>query len=186
MRVVCFGDSITAGQHVAPDQAWPSLIAGHDVVAKGVSGDTTRGMLERFPRDVQESGADVVLMQAGHNDCNRWLTDRGCPRVSLPAYVANVAEMIDRCAAFGIAAVWFTAVPAFRPGRYCADLAVYNEHGAKAAEDSGAVVVDTRSAFAASLPALLLADGLHLNTRGHLLYAHVAQGFLDRAFQAAA
>lgn len=179
------GDSVTAGQHVPAEQAWPQLLTGCDVAARGVSGDTTRRMLERFPTDVQELAPDVVLLQAGHNDCNRWETDQGLPRVSLDAYVANVREMIARCRTFGAEPVWFTAVPSLRPARYEADLERYNRHAVAAAREEGAYVVGVRHAFTAALDSLLLPDGLHLNAHGHVLYAKVAQAHLDRALVAA-
>lgn len=175
------GDSITAGQYVDAAAAWPSLLAGCDVVSAGVSNDTTRLMLERFPRDVQETAADVVLLQAGHNDCNRWKTDLGLARVSLAAYCANVAEMIDRCRVFGMRPIWFTATPVVRDIGYAVDLDDYSRRAAQTARRAGADVVDMRAAFAHDhLPPLLLADGLHLSARGHLLYARVAQAFLEQ------
>ncbi|MBV6343652.1 SGNH/GDSL hydrolase family protein, partial [Candidatus Magnetobacterium casense] len=57
--------------------------------------------LERFPRDVQSLGADVVVIQYGLNDCNCWLTDGGLPRVSREAFEANLIEMVKRAQRFG-------------------------------------------------------------------------------------
>lgn len=109
MKIVAFGDSITygdTGDHKQPHpRRWTTLLAektGHEVVNKGVNGDTTRLALERFPKDVQESGADVVLIQFGYNDCNHWDTDHGLPRVSLGAFRENLHEMCDRARRFNI------------------------------------------------------------------------------------
>ena len=57
--------------------------------------------LERYPRDVQEAQPDLLTIQFGLNDCNCWETDRGVPRVSEAAFVANLIEMIDRGRVFG-------------------------------------------------------------------------------------
>lgn len=54
MKIVCLGDSLTYGYGVPRKDGWVSLAAqatGHTLVNKGVSGDTTGGMLARFARD---------------------------------------------------------------------------------------------------------------------------------------
>jgi lysophospholipase L1-like esterase len=103
MKIICIGDSITYGQNVRADEAWPAVLGrltGHDVRNAGVCGDTTRLGLERFPKDVQLHRPDVVVIQFGHNDANCWETDNGLPRVSEAAYAANIHEMRDRVIAF--------------------------------------------------------------------------------------
>ena len=53
--IVAFGDSLTAGYGVAPEEAYPALLAArlrgegyrYQVVNAGVSGDTTAGGLRR-------------------------------------------------------------------------------------------------------------------------------------------
>src|ERR1700731_4722939 len=65
ITLVCMGDSITFGQHLDPALRWASLIHAHyasrfadsdihlQVVNRGISGETTRMGLERYPADVQ-------------------------------------------------------------------------------------------------------------------------------------
>jgi lysophospholipase L1-like esterase len=101
VKIICIGDSVTYGQGVRADEAWPAVLAeltGHDVRNEGVCGDTSRLGLERFPNAVQMHRPDVVVVQFGHNDANIWETDNGLPRVSKDAYVANVVEMVARTA----------------------------------------------------------------------------------------
>lgn len=104
--IVCFGDSITYGQGLWDQaQAFPALLEealGVPVLNRGYCGDTTRVALERFPRDVQESGAEKVVIQFGHNDCNVWQSDNGRPRVNQPSFISNLIEMRERADAFGI------------------------------------------------------------------------------------
>ena len=67
LHIVHMGDSITEGQYIDPSVRWTSLIArrlatrfGEDrfvSINRGVSGETTRMGLERYPRDVQERAA---------------------------------------------------------------------------------------------------------------------------------
>ena len=113
VTVVFMGDSITEGQYVEESSRWTHLVSASLnlkylkspvnllFVSRGVSGETTRQGLERFPADVQNLQPDVMTLQYGLNDCNCWVTDRGLPRVSEPAYRANLIEMIDRARAFG-------------------------------------------------------------------------------------
>ena len=113
ITVVFMGDSITEGQHIDPPHRWVDIVSAEmsqhytnspfalSCLAKGISGETSRQGLERFPRDVQAWVPDVVTLQFGLNDCNCWDTDGGLPRVSEAAYRANLVEMIERCRRFG-------------------------------------------------------------------------------------
>jgi acyl-CoA thioesterase-1 len=79
-RILAFGDSLTAGFGVAPDQAFPAQLAarlkadGYDVTVDngGVSGDTTADGLARFDW-AMGSHPDVVLLEFGANDMLRGL-----------------------------------------------------------------------------------------------------------------
>jgi acyl-CoA thioesterase I len=73
--LVCFGDSLTAGAGVDPDQAYPAYLqqrldqAGfkYHVVNAGVSGNTTKDGLERITQ-VLEQHPQVVVVEFGGND----------------------------------------------------------------------------------------------------------------------
>lgn len=108
MKIVCIGDSCTYGQNVRSSEAWPAVLerlTGHDVRNEGVCGETTRLGLERFPKAVQLHKPDVVCIQYGCNDANRWDSDLGPERVGIDAYVANIADLIARCHAIGATAI---------------------------------------------------------------------------------
>ncbi len=76
--IVAFGDSLTAGQGVAPDESYPALLASklrtegysYRVVNAGVSGDTTAGGLRRVDWALK-SKPDIVLLELGVNDAFR-------------------------------------------------------------------------------------------------------------------
>jgi acyl-CoA thioesterase-1 len=113
IRVIFFGDSICVGQGVSIYQGWVPRIAqdmealsqevGREILVTNasVNGRTTRQALEDMPYQVQSQGVDIVIIQFGLNDCNHWVTDKGLPRVSCPAFIANVAEIIARAKRFG-------------------------------------------------------------------------------------
>jgi len=74
-RVVIFGDSITAGYGLDPDQAFPALIQEKvdkkgwnvEVVNSGVSGETSAGGLRRIDWVLQR-GIDIFILELGGND----------------------------------------------------------------------------------------------------------------------
>ena len=80
INIVAFGDSLTAGYRLAPDQAFPVRLEaklkarGHDVavVNAGVSGDTTAAGRARMEWSMPE-GADAVILELGANDALRGL-----------------------------------------------------------------------------------------------------------------
>ncbi|MDX2258680.1 MAG: arylesterase [Hyphomicrobiaceae bacterium] len=101
MKIVAFGDSLTAGFGVAPNEAFPvrlqaALTArGHrvEIVNAGVSGDTTAAGLERLDWAVGED-ADGVILELGANDALRGLP----PEVTR----ANLEALIVRLKAKGM------------------------------------------------------------------------------------
>lgn len=80
LRLVAFGDSLTAGLGLPADQAFPARLQaalkarGHDVLIEnaGVSGDTTSAGLARLDWSVPQ-GTDGVILELGANDALRGL-----------------------------------------------------------------------------------------------------------------
>jgi acyl-CoA thioesterase-1 len=76
--IIAFGDSLTAGYGVTAKEAYPAQLEkalqekGYvvTVINAGVSGETTRGNLERAPF-IRAQNADVVLLGIGGNDALR-------------------------------------------------------------------------------------------------------------------
>jgi acyl-CoA thioesterase I len=80
LRVVAFGDSLTAGYGLAPEQAFPAQLEtalrqkGIDVVVEnaGVSGETTADALLRVNTVIAgEKKPDLVILEFGANDMLR-------------------------------------------------------------------------------------------------------------------
>lgn len=84
--VVLLGDSITQGWGDQTDQ----LFAGVKIANRGISGDTTRGMLYRLDQDVIALEPACVVMLMGTND----LEENATPDV----IAGNVALILDRIA----------------------------------------------------------------------------------------
>ncbi len=98
ITIVALGDSLTAGYNLPASEAFPTVLErelrerGHhvNVINAGVSGDTTRGGLERLDWSVPEE-ADGVIVALGANDMLRGF-DPDVARESLDAIVARLKE----------------------------------------------------------------------------------------------
>jgi lysophospholipase L1-like esterase len=199
---VFFGDSITAGQYVSPEHHWTTLVRERlpdsglndvDYTVSAVSGETTRQALERFPNDVQSVRPHVITIQYGLNDCNRWQTDEGLPRISEMAFEANLLDMIARARRFGATEViLLTTHPTLRTNVFDDRISYedcrhrYNEIVRGVARDAGAQLLDIEAEFARfhdRLAELLLEppDVLHLSAAGHAVYADLLEPVLRDA-----
>lgn len=194
--LVHMGDSITFGQYVDPSARWTTLVArrlaeafGEEAFAshnRGVSGETTRMALERFPADLQQLRPQIVTIQFGLNDCNCWESDGGLPRVSEDAFAANLAEMVRRARHFGaLEIVLATNHRTLRRGRLDSGerfedaSARYSEIVRRIAREHHVALCDVRTAFERfddeQLAELVLPapDLLHLSEEGNRVYAEI-------------
>lgn len=98
LRIVAFGDSLTAGLGVPREQSYPTLLqqrldaAGYDyqVINAGVSGDTTAGGLRRVPW-VLKNLPTLVILELGANDGLRGL-NLDQTKVNLEAIIRQLHE----------------------------------------------------------------------------------------------
>jgi len=110
MRVLAFGDSLTAGPGLAPNQSFPAQLAarlkadGYDVIVDngGVSGDTTRDGLARFDWAMGDH-PDIVLLELGANDMLRGL-DPQRAEANLDAMLARLKAAKLKVLLIGMAA----------------------------------------------------------------------------------
>lgn len=83
LKIVAFGDSLTAGYGLKPSDAFPVQLEkalkrkGHNVkvINAGVSGDTTGAGLARFDWAIPDD-ADGVILELGANDALRGLSPK--------------------------------------------------------------------------------------------------------------
>ena len=98
IKIVAFGDSLTAGYELPADAAFPSVLEralrkdGFDVsVANaGVSGDTSSGGLERLDWSVPD-GTDLTIVELGANDMLRGI-DPAVTRTALDGIVSGLVK----------------------------------------------------------------------------------------------
>jgi len=208
LSLVYMGDSIIFGQYIDAKLRWTSLVterlqklfldtpAHIYAVNRGVSGDTTRMGLERFPTDVQKERPDILVIQFGLNDCNCWLTDQGLPRVSDAAFQANLVEMVVRGQRFGAKRILLLTnhptlrckvMPSGEP--YEQANARYSEIIRQVAVETKTSLCDIRQAFAgyptSRMEDLLLPypDGVHLSIKGHCVYVDIVWPCILEAVQ---
>lgn len=184
MKIVCFGDSLTFGYQVSREEKWHVIVekkTGIQMVNRGVSRDTTEGMLERIQKQVLEAKPDGVILMGGYNDiffnCN-W-----------EQAAQNMSIMVDQSIANGI--LVFVAIPppihlpvAFKEGGEMVDFeksAVMIEAYCQWLRDytasSRIPTLDFRAAIDWTNKELYL-DGIHQSPAGHRCMANRLIEFL--------
>ena len=120
-RILAFGDSLTEGVGVTPDEAYPAVLSamtGIEVINAGVSGEITAEGLRRLPAVLDRYEPDLVILCHGGNDLLR--------RMDPAATRANLAAMIELIRQHG-AEVVLVSVPEpgifLKSAEYYADLA---------------------------------------------------------------
>lgn len=152
LGVVALGDSNTAGYGVGRRNAFPALMEGAlrsagydvDVSNRGISGDTTGGMLSRLDKAVPP-GTQIAIVQGGYNDQRR-----GVPAQTT---AANIDAILARLSARRVKVV----------------LCGYSgAQWASIARRHRAVLVPGSTCYDAGNRGR---DGLHMNAAGHRVVA---------------
>ncbi|MBO8158430.1 MAG: GDSL family lipase [Thermosyntropha sp.] len=90
LRIVCLGDSITYGFPYGPEFSWVKMMSSAIdgvIINKGINGNTTEDMLQRFKRDVLDLKPDYVIITGGINDVVQG--------ESLAAITFNIEQMVS-------------------------------------------------------------------------------------------
>lgn len=163
VKLVAFGDSLTAGYGVAPSQAFPVQLQaalkakGYDVaiVNAGVSGETASQGLARLDWSVPD-GTDGVIVALGANDMLRALP----PATTRKA----MTEIVSRLKARGIKVLvaGMLAAPNLGPEYQAEFNAVFPELAAQ----QGVLLYPFFMEGVAGHPELIQKDGLHPNPEG--------------------
>jgi acyl-CoA thioesterase-1 len=161
--ILSFGDSLTAGYGLMPEQAFPARLeawlGAHGVpvrvVNAGVSGDTTAGGLARLDWALADK-PDLVILALGANDALRGID---------PATVrANLDKMLDKIKATGakVLVLGMLAPPNWGEAYYRAFDKIFPE----LAHAHQATLYPFFLEGVAMKPELNQPDGLHPNERG--------------------
>jgi len=156
--VVFFGNSITQGYGVRPDESFPGLVArelGIVFVNAGVPGDTTAAGLARIERDVLTHRPRLTLVEFGGNDFLR--------RVPVDETLKNLDAMVKTLVAQGMMVVILEVNVGLMSDPYLKGYRTL-------AERYGAVLVEDVMKGILGNPDLKV-DGIHPNAQGHRLIA---------------
>lgn len=163
IKIVAFGDSLTAGYMLPEQDAFPAKLQkaltakGHDVeiVNAGVSGDTTAAGLDRIAWAVP-TDADGVIVELGANDVLRGL-DPAAARANLDKILATLTSQKAEVLVAGMRA------PANLPPTYVTAFdAIYPD----LARRYGALLYPFFIEKIAMNANLNLSDGMHPNAKG--------------------
>ena len=162
--IVAFGDSLTAGLGVTPEDSYPSRLQarlrteGYDyrVVNAGASGDTTAGGLRRVDWALKNK-PEVVIVALGANDGLRG-QDLASVRANLDAIVARFQKAGVRVLVAGM------EVPPNYGARYTAD---FRRMFRDVALKRGAVFMPFLLDGVAGNPRLNQPDGIHPTPEGY-------------------
>jgi len=179
--VIFLGDSLTAGNGLPIDQAFPALVAEMSrergrplrVVNAGVSGDTTAGGLDRVMW-LLEQKPDLLVVGLGVNDAVR-----GQP---VDRIEANVRAIVTRAKSAGARVVLLgMRVPTnYGPDYTEAFAAIYP----RVAKSEKVILMPFLLDGVGGHPELNLDDGIHPNQEGQRMVATNVLVYVERALKA--
>ncbi|MDF2570216.1 MAG: GDSL-like Lipase/Acylhydrolase family protein [Sporomusa sp.] len=178
MKVVAIGDSITYGFPYTPNLAWGNLVSkelGISIINKGVNGDTSAGMEERFICDVISCSPSHVIITGGTNDA--------CAGVEAEEVYDNICHMVELALQYGVTPIIGIPIPCNYSRDECI-LSLYRADMREYAMTNNIGMIDFYTAFMDSesrqTKTKLYADVLHPNEEGYRIMANVASNFLTR------
>lgn len=168
-RLICFGDSITAGWDGTRDT--PRLTErlekclGWEIVNAGLSGDNTSGALDRIDNDVLKRQYDWVTVLFGANDSS---FHKGIPLDQFRSQLTKIVRMIipEKC-------ILITPSPVVdekqKRKRTNTRIARYARTVCETAETCHTQLIDLHAEMLAlsNYSTLLLDDGLHFSDAGY-------------------
>ena len=180
-RIVFFGDSITAGYGLSPDQAFPALIQErldekalpYEVVNAGLSGETSAGGLNRIDW-ILRTKPDIFVLELGGND--------GLRGLSLEETEKNLTQMIKKVRARNEDAVIILAGMQIPPNLGVDYTKQFKDLFPKVARATNAELIPFLLDKVGGEPDLNLPDGIHPNAEGHKIVAETVWKNLEKYF----
>jgi acyl-CoA thioesterase-1 len=169
-NIIFFGNSLSAGYGVAPEESFAGLIENrvdslglpYQVINAGLSGETTAGGASRIDWILRQP-VDVLILELGGND--------GLRGIKPQASYANLQSIIDKTRAkYSDVRIIIAGMQA--PPNMGSDFT--NQFRAifpKLAKENDAELIPFLLEDVGGIPDLNLADGIHPNPKGHLIVA---------------
>jgi len=181
-KIVLIGDSIT--------ESWkgysPEFFAENPyLINKGVGGETTPQIIDRFNRDVVSLKPELVIILAGINDIAQ-----NTGYISIPETFTNIINMVEIANSHNIAPVLCSVLPAskivWKPEIESADLVIeLNEKLKGYCKENNIVYVDYFSSMVGENKELrsdLTYDGVHPDKKGYLIMEKILLETIQKKF----
>ncbi len=185
-RILCVGDSLTYGDGVSAEEAWPAVAArlsGLEFVNRGANGAITADMLARLPSRLERYRPAAAILMGGANDLI-FLADARAPLANME----SMARLVERSGGRAFVGVPVPICPPIREdwaavADFTAVQARYDEYAERLRDlcaQKGFTALDFRAGFAAAVARSgrearsFYIDGLHLTAEGHRIFAEVA------------
>ncbi|QCK15325.1 arylesterase [Mangrovivirga cuniculi] len=169
--ILFYGNSLTAGLGVDPDQSFPSVTENildslgydYEIVNAGVSGETTASGLSRLDWVIENTEFDVFVLELGAND--------GLRGIPVDETYRNLTEIIKKVRKADpdvkILLTGMMVPPNMGPDYSSAFLAVFP----KVAEEQNVEFMPFLLQDVAGIDSLNQDDGIHPNVKGHKITA---------------
>lgn len=165
LKIVCLGDSITYGFPWGPSVSWVQMLGDAldcEVINKGINGNTTGDMLNRFERAVLKHTPTHLILMGGINDV--FMGE------SFDRIVWNLHEMVDRAIDAGVKVI--LGLPTVIDDEYWEKLVMrIRQWMRNYAQEKALPFIDFSAAFYDQYgqvrKELLLADGGHPDIEGY-------------------
>ncbi|MCH2229200.1 MAG: GDSL-type esterase/lipase family protein [Crocinitomicaceae bacterium] len=170
-KIVCIGDSLTAGYGIPTKHRWTDLLGNNlsiDIINSGISGDTTAGMLARFYQMAIQHKPNYIIITGGTNDISL--------NISNNHIISNILAMTRYAKHHDIIPIIGIPTPIFDPENSAIDPLLINGYNfskrinvfqktlKQFSKDDNQKIVD----FTANMTSnLFLEDGIHPNKLGH-------------------
>lgn len=177
--IVFFGNSITAGYRMNPDDAFPALIqakldslgyTSYKVSNSGISGETSGDGLARIAWTLKQP-VDVFFLELGGND--------GLRGMSLEETKENLSQILEEVKKAYPQSSLIVAGMEIPPNMGPEYSQEFRELFPYLAERFDAVLIPFLLENVAAEPGLNLDDGIHPNEEGHEIVANTVWKFLE-------
>lgn len=183
-RIIFFGNSLTAGYGITPDEAFPALVQGkidslqlpYTVVNAGLSGETSSGGLGRIDWILQQP-VDIFVLELGSND--------GLRGIPLKLTFENLQEILDHVKKKYPNAKVVLAGMQLPPNLGSQYTTQFRTMFQSLAQKNDIVLIPFLLEGVGGNPELNQGDGMHPNVEGHKIVANnvwaIIKGILQPA-----
>jgi acyl-CoA thioesterase I len=170
-HILFFGNSLTAGLGVSPNQAFPALIGrridslhlSYEVTNAGLSGETSAGGKNRIAWVLRQP-VDIFVLELGAND--------GLRGIPVTETAANLQAIIDAVKAKYPAARIVLAGMQIPPNMGAAYATAFRDTFRQLAAKNKAALIPFLLQGVGGIPGLNQQDGIHPTAEGHRIVAN--------------